>query len=58
MSAPKLTPKAEELLRRLEARGGKAEKPQRQTSDKDKPRPSEGFVGLGPNPLDLLDGAK
>lgn len=58
MSAPKLTPKAEELLRRLEARGGKAARPQRQTSDKGKPRPSEVSIGWGPNPLDLLDRAK
>jgi hypothetical protein len=58
MTAPKLTEKAEELLRRLEARGGKAEKPQRQTSDEDKPRPSEVSIGWGPNPLDLLDRAR
>jgi hypothetical protein len=58
MKTPKLTEKAEELLRRLDARGGKAEKPQRPTSDKDKPRLSEVSIGWGPNPLDLLDRAK
>ena len=58
MSTPKLTPKAEELLRRLEARGGKAEKPKRPTSDKDTPHPSEVSIGLGENPIDLLGEAK
>ena len=55
----KLSPKAEELLARIEAReAAKRKGHQGEESPAQKTKPSPAIVGLGPNPLDLLDKAK
>jgi len=55
MNAPKLSPKAEELLRRIEAREAASKaKPaasEEREPEAEKAKPS---FGLGPNPLDYL----
>jgi hypothetical protein len=57
----KLSPKAAELLARIEAREGKGKDHQGEgveQSPASKARLSPAFVGLGPNPLDSLDKAE
>jgi len=55
MIQPRLSPKARELLRRLEEREakGKASQDKPSTPGAKKGQPKT-FVGLGPNPLDYL----
>lgn len=53
----KLSPKAEELLARIEAREAAARAKKKDADDKEpdaKPSQPNAIVGLGPNPLDFL----
>jgi hypothetical protein len=55
MKTLKLSPKAEELLAKLEAREAAKKKAAEKVSPDDTSKPAP-IVGMGPNPLDTLSG--